>query len=529
MKLNKYISMSLILAVAGFFTACTEDEIYSDVNDELVSFSINVNQEDFLNSSTRATENGFSTAFVDGDSIGIFAVRSGSIVSGIDNHLFVYEEGEWVNQGDNIEYLASEFNKMTFWAYYPYSEDVKFDPTAEDPFATYITDWTVGVDQSGDNYTKYDLMTSTGEVEGDRLKGIVYFTMKHRMALALIELPQVTYTFTNTPALDPYIVSASVGTFTLYGEEAEAYYQESTDTYRFLVKPDANFTIDGTYVGKEEMKYSISGNLEGGTATLYEIDGSSDMINMELEVGDYITSGGLIQKASVAPADAIAVVYYIGNTEISVTNPDFTHERTPDIVKGDALLRDYPNCTHGLAVALTDANDGENAQIGHKKAYSSWFYNDAYPEWAGMFVTANTSNSTSPLEALPGRLGYNNTALLFGAIEIADYEAVFNASGPQIGYDIIKAYQAAIPTPASTTPWIMPSLQEWDDIYDNLTTINESIGKVATEDDQIPTSADRAYWTSNERNDSYNWISDGDISTRERDSTARPYRLGIVF
>mgnify|MGYP000420569092 CR=1 FL=1 len=47
------------------------------------------------------------------------------------------------------------------------------------------------------NIRSMDLMTSIGAVDGDRLKGKIAFTMKHQMALAVIQMPEIVYDFTN--------------------------------------------------------------------------------------------------------------------------------------------------------------------------------------------------------------------------------------------------------------------------------------------------------------------------------------------
>lgn len=75
-------------------------------------------------------------------------------------------------------------------------------------------------------------MTSTGSVQGDRLKGQIAFTMQHRMALAVVKMPKLTYSFTNG-GIDDYLLPLAAGSFTVNNTQATPYYQESTNTYRF--------------------------------------------------------------------------------------------------------------------------------------------------------------------------------------------------------------------------------------------------------------------------------------------------------
>ena len=105
-------------------------------------FQISVSDTGFkTDNATRATENNYSTVFTNGDAIGIFAVRNGGIVSNINNVKCTMQDGSW-EMDTNIEYKESEFKKMSFYAYYPYSEtfdsDTDFDAsktlTDGDPF-----------------------------------------------------------------------------------------------------------------------------------------------------------------------------------------------------------------------------------------------------------------------------------------------------------------------------------------------------------------------------------------------------------
>ena len=98
----------------------------------------------------------------------------------ISNRKFTFKEGNWELEGEPIEYKGTEFKYMKFFAYYPYSENVKFDAgkwdaatQTGDPFESYVNTWNIQSDQSGDNYTKQDLMTSSSDAEGERLQGKV--------------------------------------------------------------------------------------------------------------------------------------------------------------------------------------------------------------------------------------------------------------------------------------------------------------------------------------------------------------------
>lgn len=110
--------------------------------------------------------------------------------------------------GNPIEYDSERFKNITFYAYYPYQENVVFNPAAEDPFAEFVSSWEIAADQGSSKYTKSDLMTSASQAEDGRLQGKVNFSMEHRMALAVLKMPNLVYDFTNG-GLDDYSLNVA--------------------------------------------------------------------------------------------------------------------------------------------------------------------------------------------------------------------------------------------------------------------------------------------------------------------------------
>ena len=404
MKIYNYISM-LFLAGAAIVASCSQnEELTGETPDSLQGFQISVSDEGFMDESgkTRATENGYTTRFSNGDAIGIFAVRGETVVEDIKNRKFTLTDGYWelTDGGDPIEYKGSQFQRMTFYAYYPYNANVTFDPTKVDPFETYVNNWKIGSEQNEGNYTQYDLMTSTGSVQGDRLKGQIAFTMQHRMALAVVKMPNLTYSFTNG-GIDDYLLPLTAGSFTVNNTQATPYYQESTDTYRVLVNPKKEFSIKGTYSGVSEMEYEAKGTLEGGTAKMYTIEDKSK-INHTLQVGDYFCADGKIVSvdAETVPENVIGIVCYVGNSQPSVTHTELYSAEV------DALRRDFPACTHGIVLSIKNSvvKDSEQNDVALKMFhssksgyYSDWFTSDE--NWANKFVGCNTEKDVNKNDA----------------------------------------------------------------------------------------------------------------------------------
>lgn len=533
MKVYNYISM-LFLAGAAIVASCSQNEESGENQDSMQGFQISVSDEGFVDiesGKTRATESGYTTRFSNGDAIGIFAVRGETIVDDIKNRKFTLTDGYWElsDNGDPIEYKGSQFQRMTFYAYYPYNENVTFDPTNADPFENYVNNWKIGEEQGDGSYTQYDLMTSTGSVQGDRLKGQIAFTMQHRMALALVKMPKLTYSFTNG-GIDDYLLPLVAGSFTLNSKEATPLYQESTDTYRFLIHPNKEFSIKGTYIGVKEMEYEAKGTLEGGTAKMYTIEDKSK-INHTLQVGDYFCADGKIVSvdAETVPENVIGIVCFVGNSQPSITHPDlYTSEN-------DALRRDFPTCTHGVVLSVknslveeTDMHMFHSSKTGY---YSAWFTSDE--DWAGKFIGCNTESDVNKNDAslvYPALMGYNNTQLLTMC-----YEGKGDPTTCDWAYRHIMAYRETEEVPTSVTPWYLPSPMCLDKVAKNMSIINASLQNV--NGDKITSvesgSLTGHYWSSTQRSPANQWTHGMNGGMYhiicERGSRAGYFRMMLTF
>ncbi len=522
MKIYNYISM-LFLAGAAVVASCSQnEELTGETPDSLQGFQISVSDEGFMDESgkTRATENGYTTRFSNGDAIGIFAVRGETVVEDIKNRKFTLTDGYWelTDGGDPIEYKGSQFQRMTFYAYYPYNANVTFDPTKVDPFETYVNNWKIGDEQNEGNYTQYDLMTSTGSVQGDRLKGQIAFTMQHRMALAVVKMPKLTYSFTNG-GIDDYLLPLAAGSFTVNNTQATPYYQESTDTYRFLVNPNKEFSIKGTYTGVSEMEYEAKGTLEGGTAKMYTIEDKSK-INHTLQVGDYFCADGKIVSvdAETVPESVIGIVCYVGNIQPSVTHEAYTETQ-------DALRRDHPGCTHGLVVAMNYAeyNDSKTSVFSPQSRdyfYGNWFNSD--DDWTGKFINTDTKTTDAEGVAALPFLGYNHTELM---INSPSWE---NAC--QAGVNFVQAYRTKVVAPNITSDWFLASLKELDLLFRLKSTINARL-KAVGGDELLEGSR---HWSNAERTGNTQIVyqhnfSTGVINDKRRNEGAGYFRMMLAF
>ena len=513
-----------ICALAGLlaFTSCTKEESLGN-GSTAQTFQISVSDMGFQGiSDGRAIDENFKTTFAKGDAIGMYGVENGQLVDGISNRKFTLnEKGLWDLDGNPIEYDSERFKNITFYAYYPYQENVAFDPAAEDPFAEFVGNWEIAADQGGSKYTKSDLMTSTSQAEAGRLQGKVTFTMNHRMALAVFKMPKLVYDFTNG-GLDDYSLDVAPKELLINDVETTPYYDAASGTYMALVKPETNYSISCTYQGTQEKMINPTGSLAGGKAKMYTIKDENNKLDYTLNIGDYLCADGNLVSVNdgTVPDNAIGVVCYVGNPQPHVTHPETNNN------VNDALYRDYPNCTHGLVLALNNANDVID-RFSSKGLFSTWFTSDK--DWSDKFIGCNTGNSTSPIVMYPGYLGYNNTTLLTMCYERGTKDPCTTA------YTNIISYRDRVSTPSASSVWFLPSLAELDLVYQNMNTLNKQI-LAAKGNDLISTangSRSDFYWSSNERNDSFMWVHNMDGGTsfvNRRDNGTKGYfRMMLAF
>lgn len=528
MKLYNHIST---WAFAGLlaFTGCSQEESLEG-SSSLQGFQISVTDAGFQNlSEGRATDENFKTTFVKGDAIGVYAVENGQVVEGVANRKFTMnEKGEWDLEGSPIEYDSERFKNITFYAYYPYQADeesIQFDAAAEDPFASLVSNWQIAADQGGTEYTQSDLMTSSSKAEDGRLQGKVSFTMLHEMALAVLKMPNLVYDFTNG-GLDDYSLNVAPKELFINDVKTTPYYDKVSGTYMALVKPETNYSISVTYQGAKEMAFSAAGSLAGGKAKMYTIN-DANKLDYTLQIGDYLCADGNLVSVDNAtvPDNAIGVVCYVGNPQPSVALPEtYTEDQ-------DALKRDYPNCTHGLVVAVKNATEGDNTvsfSTQRSGYFGTWFTSDE--EWNGKFV----SNLVRESERIPGMLGYNNTVLLEMSPSLGNCDNALQ---------YIKSYREQISSPSSSSAWFLPSMTEFDEVAKSVTIINRkinAIGGVELISGEVGTDAAHrsvnAYWTSNEHATNLQLVDKHNITTesavygrRNEGSKNGRFRMMLAF
>ena len=391
---------------------------------------------------TRAVENGYITKFTAGDACGLYIVRGGKVVYGnVKLTATAATDGTLTWQPEAGVTLAGGFNGEAYYLYYPYQEDADMkdqtdaSATGNDAafFDPLITGWIPKADQSkyAEGYTASDLMTATGTATKDGSTLKLSFSMAHRMALAVIELPPGTkYVFTNTggSAIPDYTVPTSAD-FT--GSDAKPCCM-ADGSYRYIVNPTATAPeITGSYAdGKKEFTFTPS--VATGSYKTYKIDGGTSAtpltIPYTMQIGDYFcssdnASGWYIIPKELAPTEndnCIGIVLKVGCDDSGdwADNGNYT-------LKGSTISMSK---VHGYVLALRDANGG--CPWG---SYGTEVHCDRN-ETTGF----NGYSSTQTIVAFNNAQG--------GALQDA-FPAVYHATN----------YETVCSAPANTSGWFLPS------------------------------------------------------------------------
>lgn len=441
-------------ALLLLLVSCTQEE-FPAVQDKAQQLTISVTDGGYTSAvenmktrvETRAVENGYTTEFTEGDACGFYMVRGGKPV--YSNVKLTAEKDAatggimWKTDGTT---LAAGMDGESYYLYYPYQADMagKTATPAEGAvmtdaefFKPLIDGWQPGDDQSTHAaYTASDLMTAGGSTTGTGNTIHLSFAMKHRMALAVIEMPKTVYKFIDANVPD-YTVGAEA-TFT-----GTAKPLRMTDgTYRYLVHSSMP-TIEGCYDGGNR-EFTITTSASHpvvGEYKRYKVDGAAETIKNVTyaesgiaRIGDFYctkdngTTGYLIPKeadeTTVQAATVVGIVFQTDKSRIG--------QAEKNALGGKDKV-------HGLVMSVKN--------IATRQAWSL-FHKDE-----GLTTCKTKADNYNDIS------GYGNC------------EHIRTNRGNFDSYPAFKAaydYNTTCPVPATTTGWYLPASGQWWDILQNL-------------------------------------------------------------
>lgn len=449
---------SLACALILMLAACTSDALDelppAGTDPDARPLTITVSDGGmYATGQTRAQERGYSTVFTEGDRIGLYVVKDGTLE--VENLCLTLQGGKWTLPAGTSQLLYSP--GRSYHAYYPYRDNSymsgKVSPGDEDFFKVVVYYWLVKTNQNTyAQYTASDLMTARGVYSNHTLS----FAMEHRMSLFILQVPATKYTYTEK--IDGREISKSYYRYTAVLSK-NVYWQENPCTARLLVNTKSPKVFNPGpyeyyYNGNREtfyFDYSSQLNLQPGKYTVHKV-GDNEAGKEEfrsLAAGDYY-----MQDGSILPGDEISklsrderksclgVVFWVGEIE-------GIHWTQTGRLEGDRLLmRDHPECVHGMVVAMHDASQKVKWAIGKGAAESTY-------AWAKSFNDFTPGEQADWEEIRKSDLyfGYYRFRLmaLYGS---RHDDTTFPAR------NAIATYANSHPAPAGSSGWFLPGENE---------------------------------------------------------------------
>ncbi len=411
------------------------------------------------------------TSWDEGDRIGISGVSGTKAYINTEYRVADRAKGSFSAVGSGIFYQTPA--EVTFTAYYPYTAS----PIAgKEPV---ITGNTRAAAQSAASQSGIDYLWAQA---AGSYKKEVNFSFEHRMsrlslaftAGADINLSELTsYTVhglkmegtfdtatgiaTATGAPEPLTISnPALTSLILYpqatGGSVKISAVVSSQTY------SCNLNITELKAG---MDYTISIKVSktGLTVTSGTIsdwgDGGSFGGNATMPIparkGDFFYSDGTYSTQLDAAKTCIGIVFWTP----ADANPD-PAAKTPASLTDDKIMNaDFPDCTHGLVVALNDCSE----QVEWMKDYDYNIYNEFQSK--DYFMPSNKDKyrpiacGTDKTDELNYILGYQNTKILKA------YKEWNDGSAPEISVlQSLEGFSSQNPAPKNTTGWFVPSAKE---------------------------------------------------------------------
>lgn len=447
---------SLACALILMLAACTSDALDelppAGTDPDARPLTITVSDGGmYATGQTRAQERGYRTVFTEGDRIGLYVVKDGTLE--VKNLCLTLQGGKWTLPAGTSQLLYSP--DRSYHAYYPYQDDGDLNgrvlPGDEDFFKSVVYDWPVKINQSTyAQYTASDLMTARGVYSNHTLS----FAMEHRMSLFILQVPATKYTYTEK--IDGQEISKSYYRYTAVINK-NVYWQENPCTARLLVNTNTPTASDPGpyeyyYKGNRKTFYFDYSqlNLQPGKYTVHEIDGDEAIEERPLAAGDYYMQDGSILPGNedVRPfhdelqKSCLGVVFWVGEIE-------GIHWTKTGRLKGDRLLmRDHPECVHGMVVAMHDTPQKVKWAIGKGETESAYV-------WAGNFneFTTGENDDWEEIRKSDARFGYCRSRLmtLYGS---RNSDTTFPAR------NAIATYAGKHPVPAGSSGWFLPGKNE---------------------------------------------------------------------
>lgn len=411
------------------------------------------------------TQDGNTATFNTGDAIGIFIVKDGAIIDGVNNMKFTYQaatadvEARWTPPaGSQIYYYAG----ATYIAYFPYTNGVTIDPSQST--ADIIVSLSnnallqpVADQSTAASYAASDLMTAsgtpvTGSTDAETILTLNFthsycqLTVVPRIAKGCIAPVGGGFTY-RTGSKAP-VPDVNVRDVVING--VPAYRVTADESYRVIVKPtSASSQMQGSYTSEEAAMVFTSDVYADGFAA-----GNSYRVNSDSPFAVEGQDG----TRPLAPGDFV----FHGTNGIEV----YPGNGVPE---GDKI----PDYAQAIGIVVTCDKSRMT-----DKACSDNSWNHAYVmglEDCGSELNWGPSWSSDE-DVLPNMTRANGAENDMNGYAETEAMLAERASKGDLGnYDTFKAindYRTSNPVPSDLSdkrsPWFIPSVGQWFDVMANL-------------------------------------------------------------
>ena len=412
------------------------------------------------------TQDGNTATFNTGDAIGIFIVKDGAIIDGVNNMKFTYQaatadvEARWTPPaGSQIYYYAG----ATYIAYFPYTNGVTIDPSQStaDIIVSLSNNALLqpAADQStAASYAASDLMTAsgtpvTGSTDAETILTLNFthsycqLTVVPRIAKGCIA--PVGGGFTYRAGSKAPVPDVNVRDVVING--VPAYRVTADESYRVIVKPtSASSQMQGSYTSEAAAMVFTSDVYADGFAA-----GNSYRVNSDSPFAVEGQDG----TRPLAPGDFV----FHGTNGIEV----YPGNGVPE---GDKI----PDYAQAIGIVVTC----DPKRMKDQKLVKDGGWNHAYVmglEDCGSELNWGPSWSSDE-DVLPNMTRANGAENDMNGYAETEAKLAERASKGDLGnYDTFKAindYRTSNPVPSDLSdkrsPWFIPSVGQWFDVMANL-------------------------------------------------------------
>ena len=411
------------------------------------------------------TQDGNTATFNTGDAIGIFIVKDGAIIDGVNNMKFTYQaatadvEARWTPPaGSQIYYYAG----ATYIAYFPYTNGVTIDPSQSNADIIVSLSNNALLQPTADqstaaSYAASDLMTAsgtpvTGSSDAETILTLNFthsycqLTVVPRIAKGCIA--PVGGGFTYRAGSKAPVPDVNVRDVVING--VPAYRVTADESYRVIVKPtSASSQMQGSYTSEEAAMVFTSDVYADGFAA-----GNSYRVNSDSPFAVEGQDG----TRPLAPGDFV----FHGTNGI-------------EVYPGNGVLEGgkIPGYTQAIGIVVTCDKSRMT-----DKACSDNSWNHAYVmglEDCGSELNWGPSWSSDE-DVLPNMTRANGAENDMNGYAETEAMLAERASKGDLGnYDTFKAindYRTSNPVPSDLSdkrsPWFIPSVGQWFDVMANL-------------------------------------------------------------